>query len=46
MRLTEVIDELVEERGLDRETLSGIVCEGMLAAYAKKYPDLTSQRRF
>ena len=41
MRLTEVIDELVEERGLDREILSGIVCEGMLAAYAKKYPDLT-----
>lgn len=41
MRLTEVIDELVEERGLDREILSGIVCEGMLAAYTKKYPDLT-----
>lgn len=41
MRLTEVIDELVEERGLDRDILSGIVCEGMLAAYAKKYPDLT-----
>ena len=41
MRLTEVIDELVEERGLDRDILSGIVCEGMLAAYTKKYPDLT-----
>ena len=41
MRLTEVIDELVEERGLDKDVLSGIVCEGMLAAYTKKYPDLT-----
>ena len=40
MRLTEVIDELVEERGLDREVLSGIVCEGMLSAYTKKYPEL------
>ncbi len=41
MRLTEVIDELVEERGLDRDILSGIVCEGMLAAYTKKYPEFT-----
>ena len=41
MRLTEVIDELVEERGLDKDILSGIVCEGMLAAYTKKYPDLS-----
>lgn len=41
VRLTEVIEELVEERGLDKEILSGIVCEGMLAAYAKRYPDLT-----
>lgn len=41
MRLTEVIDELVEERGLDKDTLSGIVCEGMLSAYEKKYPELS-----
>lgn len=41
MRLTDVIDELVEERGLDKDTLSTIVCEGMLAAYSKRYPDLT-----
>lgn len=34
------MDELVEERGLDKEILSSIVCEGMLAAYTKKYPDL------
>lgn len=43
MRLSDVINELVEERGLDRDTLSGIVCEGMLSAYAKRYPDLTIQ---
>ena len=46
MRLTEVIDELVEERGLDKDILSGIVCEGMLAAYTKKYPDLTLSVEF
>ncbi|MEX0940335.1 MAG: transcription termination factor NusA [Candidatus Babeliales bacterium] len=41
MKLSHVIDELVEERGLDRELLSNIICEGMLAAYMKKYPELT-----
>ena len=46
MRLTDVIDELVEERGLDKDTLSTIVCEGMLAAYSKRYPDLTLQVDF
>lgn len=46
MRLTDVIDELVEERGLDKDTLSTIVCEGMLAAYSKRYPELTLQVDF
>lgn len=41
MKLTDVIEELVEERGLDRGTLSSIVCEGILTAYKKKYPELT-----
>lgn len=40
MKLADVMDELVEERGLDKEILSSIVCEGMLAAYTKKYPHL------
>lgn len=40
MNLANVIEELVEERGLDRETLSAIVCESMLAAYNKRYPEL------
>ena len=40
MNLSAVIEELVEERGLDREVLSSIVCEAMLAAYMKKYPNL------
>lgn len=40
MKLFQVIDELVEERGLDRDLLSAIICEGMSTAYAKKYPDL------
>lgn len=40
MKLSQVIEELVEERGLDRSVLSSIICEGLLAAYMKKYPDL------
>ncbi len=40
MKLSDVIDELVEERGLDKSVLSSIVCEGILAAYTKKYPEL------
>lgn len=40
MKLAQVIEELVEERGLDRNLLGGIICEGLLAAYSKRYPDL------
>ena len=40
MKLSEVIEELVEEKGLDRSTLGQIICEGLLAAYKKKYPDV------
>lgn len=40
MKLTEVIDSLIEERGLDREQISSIVCQGILSAYEKKYEDL------
>lgn len=40
MNLSAVLDELVEERGLDRQTLSTVVCEGMRVAYEKRYPHL------
>ncbi len=40
MKLAHVIEELVEERGLERSVLTDIVCEGMLAAYEKRYPEL------
>lgn len=39
MNLFDVIEELVTERGLERETLENIICEGMLAAFERKYPD-------
>lgn len=38
MQLSQVIEELVEEKGLDRTLLTDIVCEGILSAYLKKYP--------
>lgn len=40
MNLSRVIDALVEEGGLERSVLVQVVCDGMLAAYKKKYPDL------
>lgn len=39
MKLSNVIDELVEERGLDRDLLRSVICEGVLAAFQKKHPD-------
>lgn len=41
MKLSDVIEELEKEKGLSRATLSSIICEGMLAAYTKKYPGVT-----
>lgn len=40
MNLAQVLEELIEERGIDRTVLSSIVSEGLLAAYQRKYPDL------
>lgn len=39
MKLSNVIDELVEERGLDRDLLRSVICEGVLAAFQKKHPE-------
>jgi len=41
--LLSVINDLVEEKGLDRSVLSSIVAEGMMAAYVKKYPQVKLQ---
>jgi len=38
VKLAEVIESLVSERGLDREKVIQIVCDGIRAAYEKKYP--------
>lgn len=40
VKLSQVIESLVEERGLDSTVLSNIICEGMQAAYEKHYPGL------
>lgn len=40
VKLIDVIEEIVGERGLSRETLKSIVAAGLLAAYEKKYPNL------
>lgn len=39
--LNKVISELVDEKGLDQALLHSIVCEGIQAAYEKKYPNTT-----
>jgi len=46
VNLFDVIEELVSERGLERETLENIICEGMLAAYERKYPDTTLKAKY
>ncbi|KKQ48930.1 MAG: NusA antitermination factor [candidate division TM6 bacterium GW2011_GWF2_38_10] len=38
MNLSHVIEDLVEERGLDREKVISIVCDGIKTAYTKKFP--------
>ncbi|MCK9542974.1 MAG: transcription termination factor NusA [Novosphingobium sp.] len=40
MKLSQVIEELVEEKGLDKNILAQIISESILVAYTKKYPDL------
>lgn len=43
MNLADVIESLVEERGLDKEKIVNIVCDGIKVAYSKKYPTLVFQ---
>jgi N utilization substance protein A len=40
VNITEVINQLVEEKDISAEVLVETVCEGMLIAYQKKYPNL------
>lgn len=46
VKLSAVINELIEERGIDRATLSSIICEGLLAAYQKKFPEISLRARY
>ena len=39
--LNKVIAELVDEKGLDQASLQNVICDGILAAYSKKYPNIT-----
>ncbi|KKQ33429.1 MAG: NusA antitermination factor [candidate division TM6 bacterium GW2011_GWF2_37_49] len=46
MNLADVIESLVDERGLDKEHVIAIVCDGMLSAYAKKFPNIVFNMSF
>ncbi|MCB9492851.1 MAG: transcription termination factor NusA [Epsilonproteobacteria bacterium] len=46
MNLVDVIEGLVEERGLEKEKVISIVCDGIRAAYTKRYPDRTFHVQF
>jgi len=39
VNLSEVIESLVEERGLDKDAVISVVCQGVQAAFAKRFPD-------
>ena len=41
MNLKQVIDELIEEKGLDKTVLESLVKQSMESAYLKKYPHVT-----
>ena len=40
MNLVDVIENLVDEKGLDKDQVTAIVCEGIKAAYQKRYPSV------
>lgn len=46
MNLTDVIATLVEERGLEREKIVEIICDGVCIAYQKKYPEFEFEVSF
>jgi len=46
VNLADVIESLVDERGLDKEHVIAIVCDGMLSAYAKKFPNIVFNMSF
>lgn len=46
MNLSNVIEDLVEERGLDKEKIIDIVCDGIKAAYTKKYPEIAFETTY
>ncbi len=46
MKLTEVIEVLVEERGLDRQMVIDAVIDGVRMAYSKKFPELDITVRY
>jgi transcription termination/antitermination protein NusA len=46
VKLSHVIEELIEERGLDRTVIANIISEGMVAAYNKKFPGQEFQARY
>jgi N utilization substance protein A len=46
VNLKQVIDELIEEKGIDRGVLNAIVSEAMLSAYQKGYPTVLFSARY
>jgi N utilization substance protein A len=38
VKLSQVLEELVEEKGLDKNIVTDIVCQELQSTYAKKYP--------
>lgn len=39
MNIAEVIQELTHEKGLDRDKVIDVICQGISGAYQKKFPD-------
>ena len=46
MNLSAVVSELIREKRLDAELVSSIICDGVLTAYRRKYPDLVLEAKY
>jgi len=46
VNLAEVIESLLDERSLDRELVIGVIRDGVLTAYRKKYPNYVFNARY
>ena len=46
IKLSSIIDELVEEKNINKELLIKTVLEGIVFAYEKRFPNIDSLKKY